>query len=100
MGVGRRNDRWRPIEILPMHPIEQLEMPRMVHRRVFEKLPQAISDFLADRTAMNAIDLHIGVAGQSRHETSNPLVLKPQAPDQCSSHKSVSPCGRRSGDAP
>jgi hypothetical protein len=34
-----------------------------------------ISDFLADRAAMNAVDLHIGVVGQSRHETSNPLVL-------------------------
>jgi hypothetical protein len=75
MGVGGRNDGWRPIEILPMHPIEQLEMPRMVDRRVFEELSQAISDFLADRTAMNAVDLHIGVVGQSRHETSNPLVL-------------------------
>ena len=75
IGLEGRNDGWRPIEILPMHPIEQLEMPRMVNRRVFEELPQVISDFLADRAAMNAVDLHIGVAGQSRHETSNPLVL-------------------------
>jgi hypothetical protein len=61
-----------------MHLIEQLDMPRMVDRRIFEDLPQAISDFLADRAAMNAVDLHVGVVGQSRHEAPNPLVLKPQ----------------------
>jgi hypothetical protein len=69
----------------------------MIDRRITEELPQTISDFLADRTAVNAIDLHIRVVGQSLHRVSNAFGLKPQAPDQRNRGKSVSPDGRQSG---
>ena len=38
----------------------------------FESLAQVIADFLANRTAVNAVDLNIRGVRQSRHAVSNP----------------------------
>jgi hypothetical protein len=43
-------------------------MHRGLGRGVFEELPQAISNFLADRAAVDAVNPDIRVVGQSRHE--------------------------------
>jgi hypothetical protein len=74
-----------PTKVLAAQPSKQHQVRRMFAGAVFESLAQTIPDLLADRAAVNAVDLNIRGVGQSRHEISSSSGLKPQAPDQCDS---------------